>query len=1294
MKTKIVFRKPLFRILHTHVHMKGRLTYFMVILIVGSAISPMIINSNTNLLSRFEELFSNTEKNLKNNAQDSGNLTPIKNNLMETTQSQMNVLNSWLSKPVNFAENLQPGTSSLSGTPDQNVQITNDNSTTDNTATQIKLGLDSTTGYLTPVRTYTTLSPVIPYLGTSLPGRSRLMWPNQWVGQLIGKAPNQYVVPSNNNPNDYKFYKGIGHKIDPFTTITLFEGCDNGKNSPAPCPSDTMSFGNAHVVYAHNNPLSPDEIGEVLKSPNLVYYSAMGKDFGASFMYLFKLTGARTTTNNCPMYNFVRLSLNPMDPTDPLNPKWHWTVQSAKDGSTEKSPDSQTNMKCDEISAETALAVYVAHHKQWLNSEIGLYPTIDYPLFSSESFESTINSYNNLQISNTPQPTQPPEIPNQMQDQLESSSTNILKKLVDMIFHATYKELLSPTFWAIIATLAVTLLVAFVFAALAATVVTSLAATSVAAGGVMAGTELTAVGAAASTNVLTIPHAICIFGIVALFFAGIIHWEDNHPVGSNNPISPDSFGQDPLPFTADTVDIDKVTTGEVDYSEFSSDSDGDHIPDYYEIQQGDYVNQFINNIRAQIQEETDPDVKTWREDTLRLWIFDVVPSNCLNSTNHISSDSMSTWMDASSYSYVLDAAGMSITTKQITFLQDYYYKLMPFSLDTDKDGLSDKEELDVYFTNPRLNDTDFDGLTDYNEINTFHTDPVLWDTDGDNLSDGFEVRMIDENWEVTLDPLDPALGSGLENLDHDGDGLTTLEEDYYGSDPFAEDTDGDGLADPVELGIDVDNDGILPYFQLGYKGSLPYKVDSDGDGVSDLDEATNGSPAMDYSTTPGDDDGDGLNYQQEMLYSTSPILDDTDYDLLPDNWEINYSPTLDPLTDDANSDPDNDGLTNLQEFNGGTNPLVENIPPTISITNPLSYEVVSGTVNINVNAADNSGIATYKYYIGENPVPIVSSNNVYSLNTNSLSDGYQSIRVVVYDNNDNHAEKTITVAVDNTNPSLSFTPTGGTLTSSFSVVATASDTFGIQKVEFYLDNVLKSTVYSAVNPYSWSFPFDTSDQGSYTIKVIAYDVHGRTTTKTSTITVDHGAPSLTITNPVNMESYVTSFTAYASASDPDTIAKVDFYVDNVLKYSDTTSLYSWYWDIGSYSDGPHTLKVIAYDHFGATATKSVTVGIDHDTPPTGTITSHYTNEYISGTQTFKVNAYDGSWIQKVEFYWDGVKKATDYTGNPYTWTYYTPNTTDGLHFLMVKVYDNNGDVTTLQLKLNVNNGGGGGGGVF
>lgn len=79
--------------------------------------------------------------------------------------------------------------------------------------------------------------------------------------------------------------------------------------------------------------------------------------------------------------------------------------------------------------------------------------------------------------------------------------------------------------------------------------------------------------------------------------------------------------------------------------------------------------------------------------------------------------------------------------------------------DYDEDGLSLGQEYE-YDTNPFLADSDYDGLTDYDEINVYNTNPIQKDTDRDGMGDGTEV-------DAGLDPNLP---------DTNGDGIADSEE--------------------------------------------------------------------------------------------------------------------------------------------------------------------------------------------------------------------------------------------------------------------------------------------------------------------------------------------------------------------------------------------------------------------------------------------------------------------------------------------------------------------------------------
>jgi len=102
-------------------------------------------------------------------------------------------------------------------------------------------------------------------------------------------------------------------------------------------------------------------------------------------------------------------------------------------------------------------------------------------------------------------------------------------------------------------------------------------------------------------------------------------------------------------------------------------------------------------------------------------------------------------------------------------------------------------------------------------------------------------------------------------------------------------------------------------------------VDSDGDGMSDEWESANG---LDPLTNDADDDpdADGLSNLNEMLLGTDPNNLDSDGDGIPDGWEHEWN--LDPNDEnDAKVDLDRDGFSNYEEYMEGTDPTDKSDAP-------------------------------------------------------------------------------------------------------------------------------------------------------------------------------------------------------------------------------------------------------------------------------------------------------------------------------------------------------------------------------
>ena len=62
----------------------------------------------------------------------------------------------------------------------------------------------------------------------------------------------------------------------------------------------------------------------------------------------------------------------------------------------------------------------------------------------------------------------------------------------------------------------------------------------------------------------------------------------------------------------------------------------------------------------------------------------------------------------------------------------------------------------------------------------------------------------------------------------------------------------------------------------------------------------------------GDNDNDGISNNDEYIGGTDPDNSDTDGDGMPDGWEVAHG--LDPLENDSDDDPDNDDASVYFEY--------------------------------------------------------------------------------------------------------------------------------------------------------------------------------------------------------------------------------------------------------------------------------------------------------------------------------------------------------------------------------------------
>jgi hypothetical protein len=263
--------------------------------------------------------------------------------------------------------------------------------------------------------------------------------------------------------------------------------------------------------------------------------------------------------------------------------------------------------------------------------------------------------------------------------------------------------------------------------------------------------------------------------------------------------------------------------------------------------------------------------------------------------------------------------------------------------------------------------------TDYQKQDAVFVPGVVRDADGDTLPLWWELAY----------GLDPAQAADAA-LDADGDTLSNSQEFAFKSAPNRVDSDSDGARDNLEFTAgtnpqrsDSDGDGLNDGIELIDLGSNALSTDTDGDGMGDYYEFTNGLNLL-VDDRAVDSDSDGLTNADEFQRGTRPMVADSDSDGLLDGPEVNTH-TTDPLV----ADTDGDGLQDGAEVNThATNPKVRD-----SDSDTLEDYLEVVTLHSNPNSADSDGDGMPDAWEHLHTLGLTVSNAAADADNDGLSNG-------------------------------------------------------------------------------------------------------------------------------------------------------------------------------------------------------------------------------------------------------------------------------------------------------------------
>lgn len=186
---------------------------------------------------------------------------------------------------------------------------------------------------------------------------------------------------------------------------------------------------------------------------------------------------------------------------------------------------------------------------------------------------------------------------------------------------------------------------------------------------------------------------------------------------------------------------------------------------------------------------------------------------------------------------------------------------------------------------------------------------------------------------------------------------------------------------------------------------------------------------------------------------------------------------------------------------------------------------------------------------------------------------------------------TATTPKDTTAPTASIgAPVAESVVSGLVAVdVTASDDVGVTKVELRVNGAVVAT--DTGSPYAFSWDSTKAANGTATLQAVAYDAAGNAgSSKSTTVTVSNGTPTpvdttppiVTIVAPNSGTTVSGTVTVAADASDNIGVARVEFWINDKLMATDTTSPYSFSWNTRKAS-GTQTIVAKAFDGAGNSA---------------------------------------------------------------------------------------------------------------
>ena len=269
-------------------------------------------------------------------------------------------------------------------------------------------------------------------------------------------------------------------------------------------------------------------------------------------------------------------------------------------------------------------------------------------------------------------------------------------------------------------------------------------------------------------------------------------------------------------------------------------------------------------------------------------------------------------------------------------------------------------------------------------------------------------------------------------------------------------------------------------------------------------------------------------------------------------------------------------------------------PPTVIIMSPVAGQELSGTIDIEVVANDNTGINYIEYYIDGQSYSVDSiPPYIQEWDTETAEDDMEHIIAAVgYDNEGNSTLATpIAVYVDNQDdiaPSgqIQNPIPGQTVNGTISIEIIATDNIGVDNVELSINGISRDTLSDFPYVYNWDTSQEIDDQ-SHVISAVVSDTSGNIGFIPPVSVIvdnqinDSTPPTGLISNPISGQTVSGTVEITVLAQDDYGIENITFFIDGINISNDNTAPYSYAWDTTVLGNGSeHTISASITDVVG------------------------------------------------------------------------------------------------------------------